>query len=132
MRCYIHSTSEAVGICRACGKGLCTDCAVDLGFGLSCRGEHEQRVAANDALISKSAQLQDTAGRAKYAAPVFFLFSGAVMGAYGLMNSKADMFLVLLGGGFLAFGAFLFVMNCKAYRIGSPMPNTSLERTRGR
>jgi hypothetical protein len=132
VRCFNHSTSEAVGICRACGKGLCADCAVDLGFGLSCRGEHEQRVAANDALLTKSAQLQDTAGRAKYAAPVFFGFMGAVMSVYGLMYSKADMFLVLLGGGFLAFGGFLFVMQRKAFQAGSPMSNTSLERTRDR
>jgi hypothetical protein len=55
-----------------------------------------------------------------------------VMSVYGLMYSKADMFLVLLGGGFLAFGGFLFVMQRKAFQAGSPMSNTSLERTRDR
>jgi hypothetical protein len=130
VRCFNHSTSEAVGICRACGKGLCTACAVDLGFGLSCRGNHEQRVAANEELLTKSTQLQDTAGRAKYAAPAFFGFMGAVMSVYGLMYSKVDMFLVLLGGGFLVFGGFLFVMQRKAFQAGSPTVSTSVEQTR--
>ena len=116
MRCYNHSSSDAVGICRACGKGLCTACAVDLGFGLSCRGEHEIRVAASEALVSRATHVQDAAGRAKYAAPAFFGFSGIVMGSYGLMQHRTEMFLVLLGGGFLAFGAFLFAINRRAYR----------------
>lgn len=116
MRCFNHSNSEAVGICRACGKGLCTACVVDLGFGLSCRGDHETRVAASDALVSRAAHVQDAAGRAKYAAPAFFGFSGIVFGCYGLMQNQIDMFLVLIGGGFLAFGVALLVINRRAYR----------------
>jgi len=43
VRCYNHPERDAVGSCKSCCKGLCTECAVDLGHGLSCRGEHEQR-----------------------------------------------------------------------------------------
>jgi hypothetical protein len=118
VRCYNHSDKDAIGICRACGKGLCTGCVVDLGFGLSCRGEHETRVAASDALVSRATQVQDAAGRAKYAAPAFFAFSGIVMGSYGLMQHRTDLFLVVLGGGFLVFGAFLLAINRRAYRGG--------------
>jgi hypothetical protein len=46
MRCFNHVDREAIGFCKACCKGLCPECAVDLGFGLSCRGEHEKRVAS--------------------------------------------------------------------------------------
>jgi hypothetical protein len=120
VRCYSHSDREASGICRACGKGLCIDCAVDLGFALSCRGEHEQRVATNEALVSRAARVQDTAGRAKYAAPVFFAFMGAVFTGYGFMQTGADRFLILLGFGLLAFGAFLFNFSRRAYRTGAP------------
>jgi len=116
MRCYNHSDREANGICRACGKGLCVDCSVDLGFGLSCRGEHEKRVAANEALLSKATRVQDAAIWARYAGPTFFGFCGIVMSAYGLTQRGTDKFLALLGFAFLAFGAFLFVANRKAYR----------------
>ena len=132
MRCYNHSDRDANGICRACGKGLCTECAVDLGFGLSCRGEHEQRVAATDAMVTRAARVQDSAAWAKYLGPGFFGFCGLVMTYYGFTSSEMGGFLSLLGVAFLAFGAFLLAANWKAYRKSRPMPNKSLERTRER
>jgi len=44
MRCFNHQDHEAVGCCKACGKGLCPDCAADLGHALACRGSHEAMV----------------------------------------------------------------------------------------
>ena len=130
MRCFNHSDRDASGICRACGKGLCTECVVDLGFGLSCKGEHEQRVAATDAMVTRAARVQDSAAWAKFLGPAFFGFCGIVMIYYGITISEMGGFLSLLGIAFLAFGAFLLVANWKAYRKGGPMPNKSLERTR--
>jgi hypothetical protein len=115
VRCYNHSNHEAVGICKACGKGLCTDCVVDVGVGLSCRGEHEQRVVANDALISRASRVQDSAGKARYFLPAFFGFIGIVACTYGLMQQQTDVFLVLIGGVFLVFGTYLLVINRRAY-----------------
>jgi hypothetical protein len=116
VRCYNHSDRDASGICRACGKGLCTECTVDLGYGLSCRGDHEKRVAANEALIARAAQVQDTAGRVRFGAPVFFGFMGLIFVGYALMQPAADTFLALLGSGFLIFAAFLFVVSRRAYQ----------------
>lgn len=33
MRCLNHRDREAVGTCKACSKGLCAECAVDLADG---------------------------------------------------------------------------------------------------
>jgi hypothetical protein len=115
VRCYIHSEHEAVGICKACGKGLCRDCAVDLGHGLACHGEHEQRVAAVEAMVSRAARVQKTAGRARYGTAAFLGFMGIVFTGYGLMQTGKDKFLILLGVGFLAYGAYAFVANRRAY-----------------
>lgn len=43
MRCFYHQDKEAVGTCRYCGKGLCPECAVDLGGGLACRNKCEEK-----------------------------------------------------------------------------------------
>lgn len=115
MHCYNHADLEAVGTCKACSKGLCKECAVDLGFGLSCRGSHEQRVADIEDLVSRNASVQRAAGRAKYAAPTFYLFSGAVFTGYGLLSSRPLGFIVLLGIGFLAFGLYVLIANLRAY-----------------
>src|SRR5438046_1412006 len=41
MRCFEHPNVEAVGVCGACGKGLCRDCAAESGRILACKGKCE-------------------------------------------------------------------------------------------
>ncbi len=57
MRCYYHKDKEAVGTCKSCGKGLCRDCAVDLGKGLACRGRCEPDAQAVIQLVDRNIQL---------------------------------------------------------------------------
>lgn len=58
MHCFTHHDQEAVGICRACGKGLCADCAVDLKHSISCRGACEQVAQEIHAQIIRSKVIQ--------------------------------------------------------------------------
>jgi len=83
--------------------------------GLSCRGPHEQRVAEVEELISRNASVQRVAGRAKFAAPAFYLFMCAIFTGYGLLSSREMKFIVLLGIGFLIFGAYVLVANLRAF-----------------
>lgn len=46
MKCYHHPDRDAVGVCRACGRGLCSACAVDLHRGLACPGPCEAQARA--------------------------------------------------------------------------------------
>ena len=45
MKCFEHPEVDAVGICTACDRGLCAECATDMERGLACkdRCEHEVR-----------------------------------------------------------------------------------------
>lgn len=45
MKCFVHPEVDAIGLCTACNRGLCGECAVDLRRGLACKGrcEHELR-----------------------------------------------------------------------------------------
>lgn len=36
MQCYRHSDSEAVAVCRHCGKAACPECSEDTGQGIAC------------------------------------------------------------------------------------------------
>jgi hypothetical protein len=130
MHCYNHAERNAVGTCKACHKGLCVECAKDLGFGLSCHGAHEQRIAEVEELISRNASVQRVAGRAKFAAPAFYIFMGLVFAGYGLFFTRNSEFMVILGAGFLAFGFYVLVTNLRAFSPAVPTPNNSLERTR--
>ena len=53
MKCYYHNESDAVGFCKACTKGLCTECAVDVGYGLACKDTCEDQVRAVNANIER-------------------------------------------------------------------------------
>jgi hypothetical protein len=44
MNCYYHPNVQSVGICKNCQKGLCVECAVDVGNGLACKNQCETAV----------------------------------------------------------------------------------------
>ena len=37
MKCYVHQTIDAVGVCHECGQGVCDACAVRIGGKLYCK-----------------------------------------------------------------------------------------------
>lgn len=44
LKCFYHHDRDALGTCKACGKGLCADCLEDFDKGLACRGRCEEDV----------------------------------------------------------------------------------------
>jgi hypothetical protein len=44
MNCYRHPDQPAVGICLVCGRGLCAECAVEIGPLIACRQRCETEV----------------------------------------------------------------------------------------
>ena len=39
MKCFEHPDTDAVGMCKHCGKGICKICAKETEYGISCEGE---------------------------------------------------------------------------------------------
>ncbi len=50
MVCYYHPDRPAVGLCKYCQRGLCSDCAAPAGDSLACRNLHEEQVQALEVL----------------------------------------------------------------------------------
>ena len=69
MRCFYHQDKDAVGICKFCGKGVCTECAVDLGKGLACRSRCEDSARAIIALVDRNIQLSTAVPTAQVVPP---------------------------------------------------------------
>lgn len=57
MHCYTHSSTSAVGICKTCFKALCPSCAIDVGNGLACRGDCEEKVRELNQMWDRSAKI---------------------------------------------------------------------------
>ena len=51
MKCYYHQARDAVGLCKSCNKGLCSDCATDVGNGLACRDRCEEQVRVLNTVV---------------------------------------------------------------------------------
>ena len=57
MNCFNHASSAAVGICKACQKGLCAECAVDVGMGLACKESCETHVTEFNEMNQRSLKI---------------------------------------------------------------------------
>jgi hypothetical protein len=69
MRCFYHQEKEAVGTCKSCGKGVCVECAVDLGKGLACRSRCEESARAIIQLVDRNIQLSTSPVQAQLVVP---------------------------------------------------------------
>src|SRR5512145_1470441 len=53
MKCFNHPSKSAVAICKNCNKGLCSECAVDVGNGIACKGLCESEVIAINKIMQQ-------------------------------------------------------------------------------
>ena len=116
MRCFRHPEKEAVGTCKACGKGLCVECVTDLGHGIACKDEHEELVETYNTIIEKNSQVYAAAPKNTLIAPAFYAFFGAVFTVYGLTSRQGVSSLTfVLGAGFIIFAVVIFIRNRKLF-----------------
>ena len=49
MNCFNHQDTSAVGLCKTCNKGVCSDCANSMETGIYCKDEHEPDIDFGEA-----------------------------------------------------------------------------------
>jgi len=118
MRCFNHAEVRAVGLCKNCGKGICHECLVDLGNGLACKPQCEERVSIlieYSQLAVKQGLHSLKRGDAQAKNSAFFLQAiGALFFGVGIFqfvsygNSPIDIVPITLGVFFLWWGACSF------------------------
>ena len=87
MNCFRHPEVIAVGNCKACSKGLCVACAIDIGTGLACRDTCETEVRELNEMTERSKKIYGI-GRYKSRIPssgvlIWSLFSVGMWAATG-------------------------------------------------
>jgi hypothetical protein len=140
MRCFYHHDQEAIGVCKSCGKGLCAECAVDLGKGLACRGHCEADAEAVIQLIGQNVRHMDVVERAlqgrrsvlrqnsstRYATGLFMAVAGAIFTIFGAANLERFAFSFALGFACLVFGVYWIIL---ARRFGKDKPPEEKSRS---
>jgi hypothetical protein len=116
MRCFNHNDREAVGHCKACCKGLCTECAADLGFGLACKGSHEKTVELGNTIFEIQTRSIAAAPRNVFLAPAFLAVMGIVLLWFGYTPYQGLLNLpFVMGFAFLGYGVAVFVRGRSIY-----------------
>lgn len=125
MNCSAHSDVAAVGICGACGRGLCRECVAEIQRKLVCRGRCEERgrllLEAEDKSLDtlrKSQRLIYAARKINLGAAALLAFAGLCFIAFGHAKWTMFWFVALLGYGFLGFAVLLAIAASRMPKAG--------------
>lgn len=111
MKCFTHQAKDAVGICKACNKGICSECAADLGHSLACKSSCEEQAHLMDSAIQRSVATIKATKRNRNFQPAFLAAMGAGFVYYGIDKYPKFEFILMIGIGFLIFaGVNYFAM----------------------
>ncbi len=94
MLCYYHPERQAVGTCKHCQRGLCSECSTLIADTLACKDRHEHEVEAADRLFRRSL-VQSERVRSGYVRNG--IFYGLVGGLFILFGITQYRFLGLQG-----------------------------------
>ena len=103
MNCFNHPNIPAVGICKYCQKGLCMECALDLGHGIACKN-HREEVEIRYSTSGIYTQMFYIFGPLG----IIMILSGILTDNY--MNTKEPA-LFFIGTGMLGFGGLYSVVS---------------------
>ena len=126
MKCFDHPDSDAIGLCRHCLKGLCSQCAADTGEGLACAGSCEAIVVAMGQMVrAATSATKINTGGAAYLWPIFFVATGIVFGfARSATGRPMDFtsFEVAMAALFIIFGLIFGVVQFQWRRRANARP----------
>jgi len=143
MKCYLHQSVDAVGICSECGQGICDSCAVKIRGRMYCKQDADKVFGRK----KRSAEEKPERGMANTVNAVMFvaygifgmllgvamLISGFMLGGLSSIPSLGSMGMASLGafglGGLLTVmgalgivaGAWVWGSNAHGIWLGSPL-----------
>ena len=85
MRCFYHAAHEAVGICKHCNRGVCRECAREVGDSLACKGRCEGKVAEVNQLWGRAADTRRAAALNYRRHGVASIFMGILFACLGAL-----------------------------------------------
>lgn len=96
MNCFYHPGVASVAICKYCQKGLCTECAVDLKHGISCKQHQADVNELYDIHFMHKQSAQNTSRVYKQSA-VAMSFMGIAGVVGGLVIGRTGIILMAIG-----------------------------------
>jgi len=79
MKCFNHHNIDAIGLCKACNKGLCPECAVEVSNSIACKSTCQEEVKTIDKLVKKTKVTAEAQRKNRMFMPSFFLVTGGII-----------------------------------------------------
>lgn len=115
MNCFYHPASPAVGVCKYCQRGLCSECAAVTDDVLACKGRHEDEVHQLEQLTARNL-FQSKRVRSVYMRnAIFYGLVGVAFAGFGVWQLR---WLGLQAALFIALGIFLLYAAIANYLEG--------------
>lgn len=115
MNCFYHPADPAVGICKYCQRGLCSDCAAVVDDVLACKNRHEEETHKLEKLTARNLFQSERVGSVYMRNAIFYGLVGVAFAGFGVWQLK---WLGLQAALFIALGAFLFYAAIANYLEG--------------
>ncbi len=115
MNCFYHPTAPAIGSCKHCQRGLCTDCAAIVDDVLACKGRHEDEVHQLEQLTARNLFQSKRVASAYNRNAIFYGLVGVLFTGFGAMQYR---FLGLQAVFFILIGLFLLYAATANYLEG--------------
>ena len=108
MNCFYHPNQPAVGVCKYCQRGLCSECATPVDDVLACKDRHEDEVHQLELLSARNLFQSRRVYSGYMRNAIFYGLVGVAFAGFGLWQLKwlglqAALFIAL--GGFLLYAA---------------------------
>ena len=119
MICFYHPDRPALGICKHCQRGLCSDCAALVDNCLACKNRHEEQVRDLNQLAQRNILQSKRVGSVYLRNAIFYGLVGIAFAGFGLWQLKwlglqAALFMVL--GIFLLLAMFMNFAESRRYK----------------
>lgn len=114
MKCFNHSQSDGVAVCKSCGRSLCHECYTEIGTGSACKSRCEADVEDLNIIIKRSKSAYQKTGGAYRRNGIVMLVLGLVFFFIGIIpvitgRGYATIFLAIMGLLFVIWSYFSFV-----------------------
>jgi predicted Fe-S protein YdhL (DUF1289 family) len=94
MNCFYHPASPAIGLCKHCQRGLCSECAAVVDDVLACKARHEDEVQQLEQLTARNLFQSKRVASAYNRNAILFTGFGAIQ--YRFLGLQA-LFFILIG-----------------------------------
>lgn len=116
MKCYNHHQVDAVGICKNCSKGICTECLVDVGNGIACKSTCEQEVRNINQLINRNKESYRLAGNSYLRNSIYMGLLGIIFISFGLYENNSGTNFSLCAGIIFLLGTAIMIYTGLKYK----------------